>query len=267
MIGKANQPAAANRPPAVLVFGGHDPTGGAGIVADSEAVAAIGAHAATVITCLTVQDTKDVQQMIPLAPELVVRAARTVLADLPVQAVKIGLLGEAGLAKAIAALLAEYPKLPVVFDPVLAAGGGHDMADGALLDAIGEHLLPRVTLITPNGPEARRLTGLKRMEEAAAMLQRLGCKSVLVTGGHDGGGEVINRLYLEGGEMLASRWPRIEGEFHGTGCTLASGIAAGLALGLLPAAAVTRAEEMTWKAVGRARRIGRGQRVPLRGLG
>jgi hydroxymethylpyrimidine/phosphomethylpyrimidine kinase len=264
---KINRPVPAAPPPVLLAFGGHDPTGGAGVVADSEAASAIGAHAATVITCLTVQDTRNVQEVIPLAPELVLRVARGVLADMPVRAVKIGLLGDAAVARAIGALLAEYPDLPVVLDPVLAAGGGRDLAGSGLLEAIAEDLLPRVTLITPNGPEARRLTGLQGHAECAAVLQRLGCKLVLISGGHDKGSEVINRLFLENGEMLASRWPRVVGEFHGTGCTLAAGIAAGLALGLPPTVAVARAEEMTWKAVGRARRLGRGQMVPLRGQG
>jgi hydroxymethylpyrimidine/phosphomethylpyrimidine kinase len=259
--------APGDQTPVVLAFGGHDPTGGAGILADSEAVAALGAHAATVVTCLTVQDTRDVQEVIPQSPDLVVQAARLLLADLPVRAVKIGLLGDAAVGRAIAGLLADYPDLPVVFDPVLAAGGGHDLVASGLLEAITYDLLPRVTLITPNGPEACRLTGLKGPEECAAVLQRLGCEMVLITGGHAKGNEVVNRLFLASGEMLASRWPRVAGEFHGTGCTLAAGIAAGLALGLRPTAAVARAEEMTWKAVGRARRIGRGQAIPLRGRG
>ncbi len=253
-------------PPAatILTLAGHDPSGGAGIQADIEAITANGCAAASVITCLTVQDTRDVQELIPLDPGLVERQARTLLADIRVQAIKIGLIGDAAIARSLARVLADHPEIPVVLDPVLAAGGGSEMAGTQLLEAIRSELLPYTTLLTPNSMEARRLGGSEMLEACAATLLEQGCGAVLITGTHEASPDVVNHLYRPGRETLASSWPRLPGSYHGSGCTLAAAIAAGLGQEQPLEAAVTRALEYTWNCLSRGYSPGHGQRLPDR---
>ena len=253
----------ANFPPTLLTISGHDPSGGAGVQADIEAATANGCVATSVITCLTVQDTQNLSELVPLESVLVARQARALLADIPVQAIKIGLLGDASIAQVIGTLLSDYPQLPVVLDPVLAAGGGTNLAGQALLDSIRSELLPYTTLITPNSLEARRLTGRDDLDSCATDLLSLGCGAVLITGTHEAEREVSNRLYRSG-EKTASLWPRLPGDYHGSGCTLASSIAAFLARGRPLEEAVLRGQEYTWKTLSHAHQPGRGQSLPDR---
>ncbi len=250
--------------PIVLSLAGHDPCGGAGIQADIEALAANGCRAATVVTCLTVQDTVNLQRVAPVAPELVVQQARAVLDDLPVTAIKTGLIVQVETAERIADLLAEYSHIPVVIDPVLAAGGGTELADDRLLAAFRSTLLPHATLLTPNTSEARRLAGLEELDRCAERLLSLGCGNVLITGAHEEGVEVINRLYSCDGDPLAWSWPRLPGSYHGSGCTLASAVAARLAQGDPVAEAVATAQRYTWNTLAAAGHPGRGQALPNR---
>ena len=145
------------RPPVVLAVGGHDPTGGAGIQADIETLTALGCHAATAVSCLTVQDTRDVSRIVPVDPRLLGEQIAAVRADLAPVVLKIGLIGDAPIADCLLDIVPAFAG-PVVLDPVLAAGGGRDLADDALTGAV-VRLLPHLTLITPNRAEARRLTG------------------------------------------------------------------------------------------------------------
>jgi hydroxymethylpyrimidine/phosphomethylpyrimidine kinase len=250
--------------PIVLSLAGHDPCGGAGIQADIEALTANGCRAATVVTCLTVQDTVNLQRAAPVAPELVEQQARAVLDDLPVAAIKTGLIAQVDTVERIADLLAEYPHLPVVIDPVLAAGGGTDLADERLLGAFRSTLLPHATLLTPNTQEARRLAGAEEPDRCAERLLALGCGNVLITGTHEEGVEVVNRLYSGDGDLLAWNWPRLPGSYHGSGCTLAAAIAAWLARGEPLAEAVAAAQRYTWNTLAAAVRPGRGQALPNR---
>jgi len=245
--------------PVVLSLAGHDPVGGAGIQADIETALALGCHPATVVTCLTVQDTTNVCELVPIDPEIVLKQARAVLADLPVRAIKVGLLGSAAVATAVAEVLREAAEIAVVVDPVLAAGGGRDLADPALVAALVETLLPRATLVTPNSDEARRLTGRDDPAGCAAALLRTGCRAVLVTGGHEPGERLVNRLYRPGQPERTFETPRLSGRFRGTGCTLATAIAAGLANGLALEEAVPRAMAYTSAAIRAASPLGRGQ--------
>jgi len=256
-------PMPAISPPTLLTISGHDPSGGAGIQADIEAATANGCAATSVVTCLTVQDTRNLSEWAPIEPGLVNRQARTLLADIPIQAIKIGLLGNDSIAQIIGALLSDYPQIPVVLDPVLASGGGTELAGKTLLDSIRLQLLPHTTLITPNSLEARRLTGLEDLDACASKLLSLGCGAVLITGTHEKEREVSNRLY-HCGEKSASLWPRLPGEYHGSGCTLASSIAAFLARGRPLEEAVLRGQEYTWKALSQGYRSGRGQLLPDR---
>ena len=253
-------------PPVVLCFSGHDPTGGAGLQADIETLARLGCHPCSVVTALTAQDTANVQAVWPQRPEDFLRQARLLAADLPVAAVKIGLLGSAEIAQAVALLLAgELAGLPVVLDPVLAAGGGRPLAREDLIEAIRRELLPLACVATPNIPEARCVAfGAESLDACAAEWLRLGCRHVLITGAHaEEAGAVVNRLY-GGGARASWAWPRLPQEYHGSGCTLAAALAGGLAQGLAVEAACRQAQQFTWDALAAGFAPGRGQWLPRR---
>jgi hydroxymethylpyrimidine/phosphomethylpyrimidine kinase len=254
-------------PPTVLVVAGNDPSGGAGIAADLQAITAAGGHPAPVITALTVQDTVNASRVEPAAPELVTAQMTAVLQDIPVAAIKLGLLATAQIAAAVAEVLARHPGIPVVMDPVLVAAGGARLAEEALVDVMLQRLCPLTTLLTPNAHEIRRLApGLDDMAGRAAALRRAGCDYVLAKGGDEadaGGNEVLNTLYGPGGARLF-RWPRLAGSFHGSGCTLASACAARIARGDTIEDAVAHAQALTHGWLEQAFQPGRGQRVPLR---
>jgi hydroxymethylpyrimidine/phosphomethylpyrimidine kinase len=250
-------------PPTVLVFSGHDPSGGAGQQADIEAIAAQGAHAAVAVTCLTVQDTINVRQVEAVAPELVIAQAEAVLADQRVAAIKLGLLGNGAIVTAVAALLARHPLIPVVTDPVLVATGGGQLAEADLIPALKGTLLPRTTVLTPNVAEARVLTGLNDLAGCGEALMALGARYVLVTGGDEPTAEVENRLHGPDGQQLF-RWPRLAGPFHGSGCTLAAALAARLALGEPVEIAVERAQAYVARTLAAAFQPGRGSAIARR---
>jgi hydroxymethylpyrimidine/phosphomethylpyrimidine kinase len=252
------------QPPVVLVLAGLDPTGGAGLAADVATIGRMGAHAAPVACCLTVQDTRDVLRLEPVPAALITAQARAVLDDLPVAAIKIGLLGSAEAAAAVAALLRGRRDLPVVLDPILRAGGGAPLADARLLDILRCELLPLATIMTPNTPEARALSGQHSADDCATALLAAGARAVLLTGGHEPDAEVHNRLYQYGQEPHEWRWPRLPGSYHGSGCTLAAALAAGLAHGRTLAAAAEAAQQFTWQALASGFAAGRGQRLPQR---
>ena len=256
--------------PAVLAFAASDPTGGAGLQADLLTLASLGCHPLSVVTAITAQDTRGVEDVIALEPAWIARQARLVLADMRVAAFKIGVLGSAGNAAAIAAVLAEHPRTPVVLDPVLASGRGDALADEATLHALRTALLPRTTVATPNSLEARRLAhadAQANLAECARVLIESGCKYVLVTGTHESGPQVVNRLCGGEGLVREDRWPRLAGEFHGSGCTLASAVAAFLAKGMDVPAAARAAQEYTWKSLQAGFSPGRGQKIPHRFFG
>jgi hydroxymethylpyrimidine/phosphomethylpyrimidine kinase len=253
-----------NKRAVVLCFSGHDPSGGAGVQADIETIVSHQGHCASVITALTEQDSHNVKTLLPQSTEAFVAQAQTLLADLPVAAIKIGLIGHADIAAAIADILRQHPRLPVVLDPVLAAGGGTDLANQALLSAICQQLLPLSTVITPNSDEARRLTGLDDLERCGTALQAMGAEWVLITGGHEAGDTVNNRLWMPDAAPETFHWQRLPHQYHGSGCTLASAIAVLLAQGLDPLAAISEAQEFTWQALSAAYISGSGQRNPNR---
>lgn len=247
-----------------LAIGGHDPSGGAGIQADIEAITALGGHATSAITCLTIQDTRNVQQLIPTDPNLVIAQVNAVLDDLPVSAIKIGLIGSAALAHELAQLLKEHPDIPVILDPILAAGGGTVLADDELQQTLMDHLLPQVGLLTPNSQEARSLAGTNNLDDCACILLNLGCKQVLITGTHEKAPTVTNTLYNHGSPAISWEWERLPGEYHGSGCTLAAAIAALLAQGLSFTEAVSRGQEYAWQTLAHGQQLGRGQMLPNR---
>lgn len=250
--------------PTVLCIGGHDPSGGAGVLADAEAVRAAGAFALTVVTALTDQDTSGVHGLYPQPPEQIEAQCRTLLADSRPRAIKVGLAGSSRIVRALGALLEGRPDLPFVLDPVLASNSGQEMVDAALLNQLRTHLVRRATLVTPNLPEACALTDLKDAARCARRLLEIGARWVLVTGTHAPTADVINRLYAADGSERTWSWPRLPGEYHGSGCTLASAVAARLALGWPMVEAVAAAQEFTWICLDRALRTGRGQSIPNR---
>jgi hydroxymethylpyrimidine/phosphomethylpyrimidine kinase len=252
-------------PPIVLCFSGHDPSGGAGLHADIEAIARAGCHSASAITCLTVQNTHNVKLLSPTNPRLFRQQAEAVLNDLPIAVIKIGLVGSVEICGEITSLITKYPHIPVILDPVLAAGGGTNLAEDKLLESIRHDLLPQIELATPNSEEARRISGKENLLEAAAEMFSMGCSNILITGAHEKGKNVINTFYqgsVENDQSL--EWPRLPNSYHGSGCTLASAISARIALGQQILQAVSEAQKYTWQSLDRASKFGSGQAIPHR---
>lgn len=259
-------------PPVVMSFAASDPTCGAGLQADLLTLAAHGCHPLTVVTALTVQDTVGVEDLLPLDNGWVADQARALLEDIPVAAFKLGMLGSVEAISAVAEVLSDYPDTPVVFDPVLASGRGDAFADEDAVDAMIELLLPLTDILTPNSLEARRLAqelgtageATPNLAECARRLIGAGCAHVLVTGTHEQGARVINTLYGSHGPIRSDEWQRLPGSYHGSGCTLASAIAANLAWGQALPDAVRAAQEYTWNSLAQGFRPGMGQHVPQR---
>jgi hydroxymethylpyrimidine/phosphomethylpyrimidine kinase len=253
-----------------LILAGNDPSGGAGLAADIETLVSLGCHPAPVVTALTVQDTRDVRALLPVDAESVLAQARAILDDMPVAAFKIGVIGSADNAAAIHSLLTAHPAIPVVLDPVLAAGGGTELADKSLIELIQTLLLPLTTVLTPNSLEARRLAPeADTLNACAIALLARGCQYVLISGGHEPGEEVINALYGNNRLLETFRWPRLPHQYHGSGCTLAAAIAALLAQGHelysgSPNSAIYRAQNYTWQSLQAGYRAGSGQLLPNR---
>lgn len=246
------------RLPQILCLSGHDPGGGAGIQADIEAIAAQGAHALSLITALTVQDSHNVRRRVAIEPALLAEQLDCLLADSPVGAIKLGLLGSAAQLPLIAATIRRCA-VPVIADPVLAAGGGTALSDEAFREQFRRELLPLITLLTPNAAEARLLSGETETLVAARRLQALGCAQLLVTGGDEPDAEVRN-LWLDAqGQAQEFRWPRLPARFHGAGCTLAAAIAGRIALGESWQEAITRAQRYTHESLALAFAAGQGR--------
>ncbi|MDF1763257.1 MAG: hydroxymethylpyrimidine/phosphomethylpyrimidine kinase [Oleibacter sp.] len=251
----------------MLSLSGHDPSGGAGIQADTESIHYFGCHPCSIITCLTVQDSYTVHRLIPLDSINILEQANTLLNDLAVSAIKIGLTGSVECVEAIASLLRKHPNIPVIFDPVLACGDGTPLADTALINTIRKKLLPLTTVLTPNTLEAVKLTGLSNstdIKTLGAQLLEQGVTSVLITGGHMPGPNIFNHFFQAHEAIRVSKWPRQAGEFHGTGCTLAASIAALIAQGNSLSNAIEQAQDYTNTCIARAQQIGHGQAFPCR---
>ncbi|MEH6650255.1 MAG: bifunctional hydroxymethylpyrimidine kinase/phosphomethylpyrimidine kinase [Motiliproteus sp.] len=249
----------------VLVVAGSDCSAGAGIQADLKTCSALGVYAATAITAITAQNSLGVTQIELVSPELVAQQMRSVLADLPVAVIKIGMLGSGAIVTAVCSVLEEYPQVPVVLDPVILSSSGRQLLDGVGKNVLIEKLLPLVSLLTPNLAEAADLLGLslkqvsQQPEEAARALSDFGVAAVLIKGGH-AEGDVCEDLLWSEGELSQFVAPRLAVvNDHGTGCTLASAIAAGLAKGLLLSQAMAQAKEYLTRTLSSADRFNRGQ--------
>jgi len=246
----------------VLAIAGSDSGGGAGMQADIKTVTALGGYAASAITAVTVQDTRGVHAVHPVPPSVIAAQIQAVMADIGADAIKTGMLGDAAAIEAVAEALADWPDIPLVVDPVMVATSGAPLiGEGALAPL--RRLIARAALVTPNAPEAAALTGIvvattDDLRRAGELLLTSGVNAVLLKGGHVPGDSVIDLLMTPAGETILEG-PRIATRHtHGTGCTLASACAVGLAQGLKLEEAVVRAWAYTAEAICRAPGFGAG---------
>lgn len=252
-------------PPVVLCFGGSDPTAGAGLAADALTLASLGCHPALVVTAVTAQDTTGVKQYTAIPAELIIAQARAVLEDMEVAAFKTGMLCNSAIVSAVSSIVDDYPRVPLIVDPVQAAGYDQPLAEEPLEDALRVLLFPRARLATPNTMEARRLApGADTLDACAQELQSLGCEYVLITGTHEPTPQVRHRLYANKRLLDVFTFERLPHSYHGSGCTLASACAGALAHGLEPANAVAQALHYTWNTLKHGHRLGMGQHLPDR---
>ena len=248
----------------VLCFSGHDPSGGAGIQADIETIAALGGHALTVITAYTVQDTANVLRVAAAEHAMFKAQIEALLADCQVDAIKIGLLGSARQIPVLVEVIRRL-KVPVVLDPVLRAGGGKNLVSARFLRELKTKLLPRVDVLTPNAAEARWLApNATTLDGCGIELLKRGAKNVLITGGDESGKDVLNSWHTVGRAPRRFVWSRLPQRFHGAGCTLAAAVAVLLAQGYSMGAALQDAQAYTHRALSGAFRVGQGRKIPGR---
>jgi hydroxymethylpyrimidine/phosphomethylpyrimidine kinase len=248
----------------VLVIAGSDPGGGAGIQADIKTITALGGYAATAVTAITIQNTLGVQGVVAVAPPAVRAQMQAVLSDIGADVIKTGMLGEVALIEAVAEALADLAvAVPVVVDPVMVATSGDRLLPARAVDTLKALMIPGCTLLTPNAPEAeilsdRSVDGINGQRRAAERLLSMGARAVLVKGGHIPGNPIVDVLATERGEVFLDGERIDTTSTHGTGCTLASGIAAGLARGLVLEDAVRLSRAYLTQAIIRAPGLGKG---------
>jgi hydroxymethylpyrimidine/phosphomethylpyrimidine kinase len=248
----------------VLIIAGSDSGGGAGIQADIKTVSMLDGYAATAITALTAQNTEGVFGVLPIPPDFIRRQIEAVLDDIGADAIKTGMLHDAAVIETVAAVLRERaPGVPLVVDPVMVAKGGARLIDPEAIDVLKGLLISQADIVTPNLPEAEILSGTKigsvaEMQAAGKALLALGCRAVLVKGGHLSGETVSDVLITAQGTRVWESARLATRHTHGTGCTLASAIAAGLAQRSSIEGAVDRARAFVQRAIASAPGLGRG---------
>ncbi|WP_110643193.1 hydroxymethylpyrimidine/phosphomethylpyrimidine kinase [Salinicola sp. CPA57] len=256
--------------PVVMVLAGHDPTGGAGLVADAEAVRGCGGWPVTVPTAMTVQSTRDVISVEPSRGDFIRRAARALFDDFRIAAIKVGLIPNLEVLEAVIDVARMSPGTPLIVDPVLQSGGGSELSTPGLLEPIRLRLLPLVDILTPNRRELTLLAAIGDTDEVAKVVEvmSLGCAAVLVTGtdpldDESMSGNVVHTLHTP--ELNRQwQWPRLPADYHGSGCTLASALATRLAVGEGLAAACAQAQRFTWDTLDNGLALGQGQYLPDR---
>jgi len=248
----------------VLVVAGSDSGGGAGIQADIKAISALGAYAATAVTALTAQNTMGVHGIYPVPAEFIDKQIHSVLTDIGADCIKIGMLHDSQVIETVvAALDRDSPQTPIVVDPVMVAKGGSVLLHGDAVDTLRKRLVPRASLLTPNIPEAEALAGKKfsnhrDMEPLCRSLLELGAQAVLLKGGH-ANDSIVHDMLINNDQVRVYKNPRLYTKHtHGTGCTLSSSIAAGLAKGFSLEDAIGAAEEFLHKAIKTAPQLGKG---------
>lgn len=251
--------------PVVLCFSGLDPSGGAGILADIEAISSQGALCAPVITAATVQDTQDVMSFAPMPPDLLIEQARAVLEDMPVSAIKIGMVGSTEIAEAIHSILVDYPSIPVIYDPVFSTEKDGALSTPDLVESARSLLLPLTTVLTPNIFEVHALApGSDTPAAAAVALLETECKYVLLTGTHGKTPNVVHTLFCNHHELKRFNYDRLPHKYHGSGCTLAASLAALMTIDPDIVNDVQKALDYTYKSLQHGTRIGMGQYHPDR---
>jgi hydroxymethylpyrimidine/phosphomethylpyrimidine kinase len=250
--------------PRLLIIAGSDSSGGAGIQADIKTASALGVYAMTAITAITAQNTTGVTAVHAVPPEVVRKQIIACLTDIGADAIKTGMLANAAIVKVVAATLREYaPNIPLVVDPVMVATSGAALLKPDAEKSLVKQLIPLATLITPNIPETKRLTGITRsdrasLRRAAAALMDMGAKAALIKGGHASKATIDDILVWEHGVDVYG-FPRLKTRHtHGTGCTLASAIAANIAKGWPLPVAVAKAREYVQAAIAAAPGFGHG---------
>lgn len=252
--------------PAVLLLAGLDPTGGAGLAADIGALSSMGTHALPVATCLTVQDTHNVQRTEAVDSGLLKQQLEVLSMDIPITTIKIGLLCASDTIHIIKDFLTTHKDIPVVFDPVIRAGGGNDMLDINTVTACKE-ILKNTTLLTPNQHEAFTLANTDKIDDAADFIISEGVKHLLITGtdiASEDDKNIVHHYFNYEGEKECYSWPRLLGHYHGSGCTLSSAIAGLIAKGLDAKTAIEEAQQYTWDTLANALRLSDGQLIPNR---
>jgi hydroxymethylpyrimidine/phosphomethylpyrimidine kinase len=252
------------RPKRILIIAGSDSSGGAGLQADIKTASAFGVYAMNAVTAVTVQDTWSVRAIHPVPPAIIREQIAACLDDIGADAIKIGMLGSAAVVKAVADVLEKKArKIPIVLDPVMVSSSGHSLLAASAVEALKMRLLPLAELVTPNIPEAQKLAGMRgshrdEAERAGRALIALGAGAALIKGGHSTKSTLDDVLvWSDGVEIYA--FPRIKTKHtHGTGCTLSTAIACGLAKGMSLPLAVGRAREFVQKAIETAPGLGKG---------
>jgi hydroxymethylpyrimidine/phosphomethylpyrimidine kinase len=251
--------------PVVMCFSGLDPSGGAGIQADIEAISSHGGQVAPIITAATVQDSQDVMSFAPMPADLIVEQARAVLEDMPIAAIKIGVVGSAEIAMAIHSIITDYPDIPVIYDPVFSTETDGALSTEDLVDTVRTLLLPVTKVLTPNIHEVHALAPGSDTPTAAAMgLLETDVEYILLTGTHGKTPDVVHTLFSNNRELETFHNERLPHKYHGSGCTLAASVAAQIALGQDVLGAVRKGLEYTHKTLVNANRIGMGQYHPNR---
>ena len=251
--------------PCVLCLGGLDPSGGAGLQADIEAVAHCGGHALPIATCLTVQNSHKAYSVNATSKEIVQQQVEILLEDMKISACKIGVIPDQNIALVISDILEQLTGLPIVLDPVFSASHGVRFADSSTLEIIQENILPQVTIITPNHAELNQLsTAGQSIEEKAVMLCKSGPEYALVTGA-DTASEYVTNYFASQDKLIKSyTYPRLPHSYHGSGCTLSSTIACQLAKQVAIHDAVEQAQDYTMQTLSNADQPGNGQYIPRR---
>lgn len=251
--------------PVVMTLSSHDPSGSAGIQADIETTASLGCHCTPIITALTAKDTQSLKDISPAETAMLIEQARAILEDMPVRAIKLGLMGSVENVEAVHTILRDYPDIPVVLDPVTAEFNNELFNAAAVVSATEALLLPLATITTPDLVEAHGLARQADTVDACAQeILESGCRYVLITGSVRTADNYENTLYGEGRLIRHYKWPRIRLISHGCGATLAASIASYLAHGLRLEDAVEQGQNFTWHALAASRRLGMGCHIPNR---
>lgn len=249
----------------ILIIAGSDSCAGAGMQIDLKTAAAHGVYATCALTAVTAQNTTEVTAIQPVDPEIVQAQVEAVFADIAPRAVKVGMLGTKEVAEAVADTLSLHRDVPVVLDPVLVATAGGELTSAEAFDAIRDCLIPRATVVTPNLPEARALTGadpadITGIGTCANRFLNMGADAVLIKGGHGTEDTIYDRLYMASGMRKMSS-KRLKGEFHGTGCSLSTAIACNLARGFGLEESVLAAHDYLADALSHELALGGGSKI------